>query len=112
MNKRTISLLSILFLTLLVGALLVSCGTSDTTPATSSVATNNTTPASSSVGFSDGQTLMQERCSVCHSTDRITSAHKTAAEWTTTVNRMVIRGAQLDATEQQTLIDYLAANYK
>jgi len=55
---------------------------------------------------------MQERCSVCHSTDRITSAHKTAAEWTTTVERMVSNGAQLDPQEQQTLIGYLAANYK
>jgi cytochrome c-type biogenesis protein CcmH/NrfF len=100
MNKHTISLFSILLLTLLIETLLVSCGTS------------NTTPASSTGSSSDGQTLMQERCSVCHSTDRITSAHKTAAEWTTTVERMISHGAQINSQEQQTLIDYLAANYK
>jgi len=55
---------------------------------------------------------MQERCSVCHSTSRITSAHKTAAEWTSTVEKMVSRGAQLNSQEQQTLIDTLSANYK
>lgn len=100
MNKRTFSLISTLLLTLLIGTLLAACGTSKTTPA----------PASG--GSSDGQTLMQERCSVCHSTDRITTAHKTADKWTTTVERMVGKGAQLDSQEQQTLIDYLAANYK
>jgi len=101
MNKRSILLISILLLVLLVGVLLVSCGKS-----------NATTPTVSSSGSLDGQTLMQERCSVCHSTDRITSAHKTADQWTTTVQRMISHGAQLNAQEQQTLIDYLAANYK
>jgi membrane protein involved in colicin uptake len=97
MNKHAISLISILLLILLIGTLLVSCGSSKTT---------------SSSGGSGGQSLMQQRCSVCHSLDRVTSAHKTAAEWTTTVQRMVSHGAQLNAQEQQTLIDYLAANYK
>ena len=98
MNKHTISLISILLLVLLIGTLLVSCGSSNTTPAPS--------------GGTDGASLMQERCSVCHSTERIISAHKTAAEWTTTVERMVGKGAQINSQEQQTLIDYLAANYK
>jgi hypothetical protein len=97
MNKHTITLIRIILPVLLIGTLLVSCGSSNTT---------------SSSGSSDGQTLMQERCSVCHSTDRITSAHKTTAEWTTTVERMISHGAQLNAQEQQTLIDYLAAKYK
>ena len=98
MKKNSISFPGILILVLLVGTLLVSCGSSNTTASTS-VAT-------------DGQSLMQERCSVCHSTSRITSAHKTAAEWTTTVQKMVSRGAQLNSQEQQTLIDYLSANYR
>jgi mono/diheme cytochrome c family protein len=97
MNKHAISLISILLLVLFIGILLASCGSGNTT---------------SSSGGSNGQTLMQDRCSVCHSLDRLTSAHKTAAEWTTTVERMVSHGAQLNSQEQQTLIDYLAANYK
>ncbi len=60
----------------------------------------------------DGQTLMQQRCSVCHSLDRITSAHKTADQWKTTVERMISHGAQLSPQEEQILIDYLAQNYK
>jgi hypothetical protein len=94
MNKNVISLTCAIILILLIGTLLVSCGTS-------------TTPAPL-----DGQTLMQERCSVCHSLDRVTSAHKTADQWTVSVDRMVARGAQLTTQEQQTLIAFLAANYK
>jgi hypothetical protein len=96
MNKQTTSLFCSLLLILFIGTFIVSCGTSTTTTSSPS----------------DGQTLMQERCSVCHSTDRITSAHKTAAEWTTTVDLMVSKGAQLDSQEKQTLIDFLATNYK
>jgi mono/diheme cytochrome c family protein len=101
MNKRSISFINIILLILLIGVFLVSCGKG-----------NATTPTAPSGGSSDGQTLMQERCSVCHSTERITTAHKTADQWTTTVQRMISHGAQLNAQEQQTLIDYLAANYK
>jgi len=95
MNKRTTSLIHILLLVLLVGAFLAACGASQTPAAT--------TP--------DGQTLLQERCTVCHNLNRVTSAHKTADQWTTTVERMVGKGAQLNAQEQQTLIDYLAQTY-
>jgi mono/diheme cytochrome c family protein len=96
-NKRAISVISLVLLVLIVGVLLASCG-------------SGSTPASS--GGSDGQSLMQERCSVCHSVNRVTSAHKTASEWKVTVDRMIARGAQLSTQEEQTLIDYLAANYK
>lgn len=99
MNKHKITLISVLLLTLLIGPFLVSCGSSNPTSVISS-------------GSSAGQTLLQERCSVCHSTDRVTTAHKTVDQWTTTVQRMVSKGAQLNSEEQQTLLDYLAANYK
>jgi cytochrome c5 len=71
-----------------------------------------TSSTGSSSVTADGKTLMQKRCSVCHSLDRVITAHKTSAEWTTTVNRMISHGAQLNTQEKQTLIDYLAATYK
>ena len=55
---------------------------------------------------------METRCSACHSLDRIKSAHKTADQWKTTVDRMIKNGATLTSQEEQTLIDYLAQNYK
>jgi len=100
MNKRTITIFSLLLFLFLAGMLLTSCGS------------GNSSQATSSAGSSDGQTLLQERCSVCHSTDRITSAHKTADQWVTTVDRMVGKGAQLTTQEKQTLVDYLSTNYK
>jgi mono/diheme cytochrome c family protein len=101
MNKRMISLICGLLLIVLAGTFLASCGTSSTPAATSSAGS-----------ASDGQALMQTRCSVCHSTDRITSAHKTADQWKTTVGRMINNGAQINSQEEQVLIDYLAQNYK
>jgi cytochrome c5 len=103
MNKRMISFVSILLLIVLAGALLASCGSSSK-PASA--------PAPSGGGSTaDGQTLMQTRCSVCHSLDRVTSAHKTAAQWKTTVDRMINNGAQLSPSEEQVLVNYLAQTY-
>jgi len=102
MTKRNILTITILLTIILVGAFLASCGSS---PSTGSTGSGN-------AGGADGASLMQSRCSVCHSTDRITSAHKTADEWNTTVTRMISHGAQLNTTEEQTLVDYLAATYK
>ncbi len=100
MSKKSISMICIILLLLILGSLLVSCGTS-----------GNTTNRSGGSSL-DGQTLMQQRCSVCHSLDRVTSAHKTIGQWTTSVQRMIARGAQLNSQEEQTLVAYLAAIYK
>ncbi|MCX7838089.1 MAG: hypothetical protein N2559_01335 [Anaerolineae bacterium] len=54
---------------------------------------------------------MQERCSGCHGIDRVTSARKTRAEWAETVARMVSKGARLNATEQNIVIEYLSKTY-
>jgi hypothetical protein len=59
----------------------------------------------------DGKSLMQERCSVCHTLARIENAHKTRDEWATTVDRMISMGAQLNSQERTILLDYLAATY-
>jgi cytochrome c5 len=59
----------------------------------------------------DGQTLLNERCSVCHNLNRVTSQRLTAAQWNQIVSRMVQNGAQLTAAEQQVLVEYLAKTY-
>jgi mono/diheme cytochrome c family protein len=101
MKKKTQYTISIIFIFLLVGTFLISCGS------------NNATPNVSSGGSTlDGQTLMQQRCSVCHSLDRVTTAHKSLDQWTVSVQRMIAHGAQLNSQEEQTLVAYLAATYK
>ena len=60
----------------------------------------------------DGETLMNERCNICHTLDRIERAKKSLADWEQIVARMVKEGARLEIDEQAILIDYLAETYK
>ena len=101
MKNKIFPVVSILLLVVLTGTLLASCGSSGT-------AASN----SSSGSTAAGQALMQDRCSVCQSLSRVVSAHKTADQWKITVDSMINQGAQLTSQEEQTLIDYLAQNYK
>jgi hypothetical protein len=96
MKKPSVSTLCILLLVVMAGTFLAACGTSS--PASGSATT--------------GAALMQERCTVCHSSTRVVSAHHTAAEWKVTVDRMIARGAKLTPQEEQDLINYLAQNYQ
>ena len=59
----------------------------------------------------DGKSLLEERCTRCHDLGRVERAKKTEEEWKTTVERMVGKGAQLDQTEQELVIKYLAEAY-
>jgi len=59
----------------------------------------------------EGESLLQERCTVCHGLSRVTQVQKTREKWEQTVARMVGKGAQLNADEQATLIEYLAETY-
>lgn len=59
----------------------------------------------------DGKALLQDRCTQCHDLNRVEKAAKSEDEWKTTVERMVSKGAQLDAAEQAAVIKYLADTY-
>ncbi|MCX7855500.1 MAG: hypothetical protein N2556_05950 [Anaerolineae bacterium] len=61
---------------------------------------------------SDGATLLRERCTACHTLDRVESARKALEEWEQTVDRMVRRGAQLTEAERAVLVKYLAERYR
>ena len=68
----------------------------------------NTQPAAATL---DGKTLLQDRCTVCHTLDRVTSAHGNATQWKSTVDKMIKNGAQLNADEETALVNYLAQTY-
>jgi hypothetical protein len=55
----------------------------------------------------DGEILVQERCSRCHSLLIVQNAKKTEAEWRTTVEQMVSYGTRLSSSEQEAVIRYL-----
>lgn len=90
-NIVVFSLIVVIFLSLF----LVACGSSSST----------TQPAS------QGQALLQERCTKCHSLDEVTSLSLSADEWNQVVTSMVARGAQLNSDEQTVLVQYLAETY-
>ena len=53
--------------------------------------------------------LLQRRCSVCHSLERVKAANKTRAGWITTIDRMRSKGAAVNDSETRQLADYLAS---
>jgi cytochrome c5 len=113
MKKMVItSVILVLLLTLLVGC--SSTGSNSTAPNNSSSAT--TAPTSSSSGSStttqDGKTLLESRCTVCHSINKVTNNKGTADEWKRVVDDMIKRGAVLSADEKTVLLQYLAEKYK
>jgi cytochrome c5 len=58
-----------------------------------------------------GASLLDSRCSVCHSADKAKKAKKDNQGWEKTVTRMMVKGAQLTGTEKAVLVDYLAKTY-
>jgi len=62
-------------------------------------------------GSSEGESLLQDRCTVCHTLSRVKSADKTRDEWGRTVDRMIAMGADLNSEERGVLLDYLEATY-
>jgi cytochrome c5 len=59
----------------------------------------------------DGQGLLEKKCTVCHSLDRVHKKRADLAGWKSTVNRMIGKGAQLDAREAEAVAEYLTAEY-
>ncbi len=105
--KKYILIPLLSFLILTISIVLSSCNSSAPSPSgsTSSDATSTLSlPA-------DGKALLQDRCSSCHTTGRITSKTATLEDWTATVDRMISKGAQLDTVERDTLIQYLSQTY-
>jgi hypothetical protein len=100
MKKGFLMVLSISVLLIALASFIASCGSSQSSSPTGSG------------NVLDGQSLMQERCSVCHSTTRITTARFSADQWASILDAMVQKGAQLNSQEKQTLVEYLAATYK
>jgi hypothetical protein len=59
----------------------------------------------------DGKALIEERCTVCHNLQTVTSASKSREGWVSNVERMIGKGAQLNDAEKEAVVDYLAEAY-
>jgi mono/diheme cytochrome c family protein len=100
MNNKKLGLISFSLVLLVLTFILSACTT-----------TTSTSSNSSTAAPLDGKALMQQRCSVCHSTTRITQMSGNSAQWTSVVDKMINKGAQLNTSERQILIDYLSQTY-
>ena len=59
----------------------------------------------------DGAALLNERCTVCHNLNRVTSKKYSTDQWNQVVSKMIQNGAQLSSVEQKVLVSYLTENY-
>jgi len=64
----------------------------------------------------EGKTIIQEKCTQCHETERIVLLHFDEAKWSSTVDRMreYIKDAgvhEVSDQEQSTIVSYLTKNY-
>jgi hypothetical protein len=57
----------------------------------------------------NAKSLLQERCTKCHTLERVEKATFDRAGWEKTIDRMMSKGAKINAEERKTLIDFLAA---
>ena len=130
MKSRSIALTGFLLVIALAGGLLTACGqapASATPPsvqsqppalqntdasaqntAPSALTTNSPAPVANA---SDGLTLLQQRCSACHDPNLVSRFQGTASDWKNLVDAMLANGAQLNPSEEQTLVNYLAQTY-
>ena len=99
MNRRINMLSACVLLTVLMGALIVACASTE--PA----------PEPGAPGTADGQALVEDRCARHHDLTRVEQAKKTPEEWKATVERMVGKGAKLTDGEQAAVIAYLSEAY-
>jgi len=54
-----------------------------------------------------GQKLLTDRCSACHSLDRVYQKKTDRSGWEKIVDNMIQNGAKLNADERKALIDYI-----
>ena len=55
-----------------------------------------------------GGDLIDQRCTSCHTLNRITTQERTRDEWDDSVKAMIDYGTELNAAETKIVLDYLA----
>lgn len=116
--------LLLIILAVALSLILLQCTSTAITPAPTSATVQNepaslepiqtqSTPAENIITAKlDGKVLVETRCTTCHGLSRIESTSKSADQWKTTVEKMVGKGANLNAEELQAVIQYLTDTYK
>jgi len=63
---------------------------------------------SDSAPAGEGQALMETKCTMCHSLDRINGAIYDKAQWEATISRMEVSGLVVTEAEKAAIVEYLA----
>jgi len=105
MEKRVSVGVGLAFVAMLLSVLMVACGSAEEA-VTATMEKEQGLPADL-----DSKALTEERCTKCHTLERVEAASKTSEEWITSVERMVGKGAELDEAEQKAVIEYLSEAY-
>lgn len=64
-----------------------------------------TTPVLDEMDDAQVEALIVEKCSQCHTTDRVYEADYTEAEWADTIDDMISKGAKVNAEEKAVMAD-------
>ena len=107
-RRRAVLWLSVAVLATI--GLLAACGGPTTQQPTPTVPPQEEKPTKPAVP-ADGLTVLETRCTACHSLDRVQQAQKTYDEWAQTVDRMIAKGAHLSEEERAVLLKYLVETY-
>ncbi len=59
----------------------------------------------------EGQAIVQQKCASCHALKVVTGKRASRQQWSTIVEQMITRGADVSDDEIDTLLDYLAKNF-
>jgi cytochrome c5 len=99
-----------IFSVIVVTAILLSACAAQATPTPTTAATSSSSGNTSAIA--DGKTLLDSRCTTCHSTAKVATQHLTSDQWKQVVENMISKGAVLSADEETVLVQYLADNFK
>ncbi len=91
---------------LLAGVILIvaSCGSKEEAGTGEAVSGSRT-----AVSGPDAAALIQRRCTICHTIERIDTVKLDRSGWEQTVDVMIDKGATLNDAERTAVIDYLSS---
>ena len=58
-----------------------------------------------------GKAIVQQECKGCHALKVVTSKRASKEQWTTVVNQMITRGAEVPDEDIETVVEYLSKNF-
>lgn len=59
----------------------------------------------------NGQAIVQQKCSTCHALKVVTGKRASKQQWSTIVDQMVTRGADVADDDIETVVEYLSKNF-